>query len=47
MERIESKKFCGFAVNSYESCCFGNSYEWDACIHIILNPIRIIRKIRS
>ena len=47
MERIVEEKFCGFAANSYESCCFENSYELDACIPKIFYWIRIIREIRS
>ena len=47
MGRIVVEKFCGFAANSYESCCFGNSYELDACIPIIFNRIRKICIIRS
>jgi hypothetical protein len=47
MKRIDTKKFCGFAADSYESCGFGHSYELDACIPKILYWIRIIREIRS
>ena len=47
MERIVEEKFCGFAANSYESCCFENSYELDTCIPIIFDWIRKICIIRS